>query len=168
MLRKASFAAALITSLSVGLLLATAIASRQAQRLDGMVNRQAILIRNEPVTTESTSFEEIPGLSDEIIKNRGSYTITFSGEFSGGPIEIRMRGAQPGPILFGDVAAAGGEQHTSYSFVFGDRAAAEGACSTIRAEWRSVDGGPVTLEEGSIVVSYRFVGDKRAREIGCV
>ena len=169
MRRYVVMAAGLAAVLALGVFLGAAIAGRSSQRLDGPVGRQAILIRTAPITTQSNSFEDIPGLSHEVIKNRGAYTITFSGEITGGPVEVRIPGARPGPVVFATGGAPGGsEQRSSYSFTFADRAAAEGTCSTIAAEWRSVDGTPVTLEAATVVVTYRYVGDKRAREIGCV
>ena len=154
--------------LMLGLVVGSALAGSAGRRWEASPNRQAILTRVEPVTTESSSFEDIPGLSDEVIKNRGAYVITFSGEFTGGPVEIRVAGARPGPVLFGETSAGNASETGAHSFSFADRVGREGTCSTIDVEWRSVDGTQVTLEEGSVVVDYRYVGDRRARQIGCV
>lgn len=151
----------------LGLVLAVSAAQREGQRFDGRVGRQAALVRDEATTTGRTSFEAIPGLSGEVIKNRGMYTVTFSGEITGGPAEIRIRGARPAAVVFHE-SQPGGAGTSSDSFTFVDKAANEGTCTTISAEWRSVDGTPVTLESGSVVVTYRYVGDKRAKSIGCV
>ena len=157
-----------VATTTLGVALLVGAAERQRNRLDGRVGRQAVLTRDTSTTTTSTSFEEIPGLSNEVIKNRGVFTIVFSGEFAGGPVELRIRGAKPGPVTFTNGGPGAAQESSSHSFTFADKAANEGTCSTISAEWRSLDGSPVTLEEGSVVVTYRYVGDRRARGMGCV
>lgn len=161
-------AMSMVATLAIGTVMIVAAAQRGRPRLDGRINRQTVLLRDQPTSTDVKRFQPVPGLSGETIKNRGVYTMTFSGEFSGGPVEVRMRGARPEAVVLSNGTPGTAGETWSQSFTFADKAANEGTCSTISAEWRSLDGSEITLEEGSVVVTYRYVGGKRAAEFGCV
>lgn len=153
--------AALLAGIVTGYVLA---AAEGGGRWEGKPNRDAILVRSQSATTDSVEFENIPGLSGATLKNRGAFSISFSGEFSGGPVEVRIPGAKPGAVAFRRTGA----EPDSSSFTFVDNAGSEATCSTVDLEWRSLDGTPVSLEKGSVVISYHYIGDKKASEIGCV
>src|SRR5438105_2489723 len=76
------------------------LAGRQAAKVESsrgthvganvVVTREAAVAESSLQQTSGASFVPVPGLSLEV-SNRGPVTATFSGEFSGGPVEIRVQ-----------------------------------------------------------------------------
>src|SRR5581483_10726816 len=89
-------------------------------------------------------------------QQQGAVTATFSGDFTGGPVEVRAlkgdrRVLKPGVAHF-DPSPAG----SSFSFTFvSDLMRPD--CRKIGLQWRSPTGTPVTLNYGDFVVDFHQV-----------
>lgn len=118
--------------------------------------RRAIAFQNVPTTTSETRFRKVPDL-ELLVQARGVATVRFNGDFSGGPVEVRVlrlrnHALEPGVAHFtptGDAA--------SFSYDFIDPRRRTGIeCRRYAVSWRSPTGAEVTLNHGSLTVDHRF------------
>ena len=114
---------------------------------------QAFVAREEALLTSSTEFSRADGLSKRIVA-RGPITATFSGDFSGAPVELRVSSGgeafAPGAARFeplGDLR--------SFSYVFGTAGQRRGGCVRVAVNWRSPTGEQVTLDQAALALTYR-------------
>lgn len=118
--------------------------------------RRTTVYRTEAVTTAETRFRKIP-LMKLFVQARGAATIRFSGDFSGGPVEIEIlrlprRQLEPGVAHF---TPAGDAESFSYDFVDTRRGGGI-ECRRYAVRWRSPTGAEVRLNHGSVTIDHRF------------
>ncbi|MDQ3983450.1 MAG: hypothetical protein M3271_12290 [Actinomycetota bacterium] len=137
---------------------ALALVSSQNEGAEGdfKASKSGFAYRSTSVGTSSPAFQPIAGLDDLEILGRDAATATFSGDFSGAPVEVRVvhvggDALEPGTASFGP-----DEDATSFSHDFVMPGGRGVACRTLAVEWRSPTGGAVTLNHGSLIVDYRF------------
>jgi hypothetical protein len=138
-----------IIMITMGCLVARAIALPDRGRSFSKVDKQSFRFRTGPTTISRAGFRQIFPLALDTC-SRGGVTFSFSGTFSGGPVELRlMHGfVLPGKRLPPGVAHFNpGRGKASFSFTWGLRSARLDGHS-LRMEWRSGDGRPVTLHGG--------------------
>jgi hypothetical protein len=108
-------------------------------------------------TTSSRAFTDVLAwIAQPAINNRGAVTVTFSGDFSGGSVELRAlkgerRVLKPGVARFNPGAGT-----SSFSFTFVSDRMRPG-CRKIGLQWRSPSGALVTLNYGDLVVDFHRV-----------
>lgn len=99
----------------------------------------------------SQTFAPIPMSVDT--SGHGPATVTFTGQFSGGQIGLRImahgHALKPGVLKFDPTVKRSG-----YSFTFVWPGGA-GKCNTFRPQWRSVTGDRVRMDRADIVVTYQ-------------
>ncbi len=107
-------------------------------------------------TTSSESFETVPGLSAELCDAKSGVSVTVTMELEGSPVEIRAvmgperRRLEPSSFKFDSGSSAA----TTFSATFvraKERGLPDGPFSV---EWRSIDGGETTMNEGTIRVLF--------------
>jgi hypothetical protein len=94
------------------------------------------------------------GADPLVVIAKGPVSLTFSGTFSGGPVQVRAvdngQVLRPGPARFDPVA---GDSSRSFSFVGPGRATA--TCRYIVINWRAMDPArSVTLKRGDFILTY--------------
>lgn len=117
---------------------------------------RTVAFRSTPVTTSETRFRRIPGLDDLLIQNRGATSARFSGDFSGGPVQIRVVRLPNDPLLPGVASFAPAADSSSFSYDFLDPRQGGIDCRTYAVSWRSPTGAEVTLNHGTLAVDYHF------------
>lgn len=137
---------------------AVALVSAQGDGAEGdfKSTKSGFAYRSTSVSTSSTEFQPIAGLDDLEILGRDAAAATFSGDFSGAPVEIRVVHVGGGPLEPGTASFGPGGEATSFSHDFIMPGGRGVACRTLAVEWRSPSGGSVTLNHGSLIVDYRF------------
>jgi hypothetical protein len=115
-------------------------------------DRQAIVSTQSTATTSTTTFSQIPGLSEFPISNRGPSSVTFSARFSGAPVEVRAERdghpLRPTKARFDPITGT-----KSFSFTFISMSGSR-KCRHYGISWRSPTGGTATLESGNFIVTY--------------
>lgn len=119
-------------------------------------SKSAFAYRSAPFATTDTEFQPVPGLDDLEILGRDAATATFSGDFAGAPVEVRVVHVGRGPLEPGVASFAPGADGTSSSFDFVMPGGRGVACRTFAVEWRSPTGAQATLNHGTLIVDYRF------------
>ena len=121
---------------------------------DGPLDTQAWSSRNVAISTSSTQFTNVPGMS-VLTCSLGPVAFTFSGSLTGSQAGFRVLVDQaatlePGAAFF---KAANGTNAFSYTFVtnVGPFEANDG--HSFELQWRST-GGTTTLLRGAVVVQY--------------
>lgn len=123
---------------------------------------RTVAFRTTPVSTSETRFRRVPGLDDVLIQNRGVSTARFSGDFSGGPVDIRIIRLPNNVLLPGDAHFAPTAESSSFSYDFLDPRRKGGIdCRRYAVSWRSPTGAEVTLNHGSLIVDYHFDNEDR-------
>ena len=122
------------------------------------VSRQAFQATESNSDTSSKGFRRLTGLSLQV-GNRDKSVVgsTFSGTFTGAPVEIRVAAGgeamSPGAARFG----VGSPLPRSFSFTFAKNLP---LCSTLEVQWRSPTGEKVVFRKGSLSAFYRPLGEK--------
>jgi hypothetical protein len=106
----------------------------------------------------------VPEPSQFRLPSKGPISLTFSGVFGGGAVEVRFRDGdrvmRPGAVQF----KPGGPGEASVSFTFVSPRRTERVCQGPELEWRSVSGDAVQLNRASIAVYFkRFKPAESAR-----
>lgn len=121
------------------------------------VRRQAFQATGSNSETSSKAFQRLTGLSLGVANRRSVVGSTFSGTFTGAPVEIRVKAGgevmSPGAARF----EVGSPLPRSFSFTF---AKVLPLCSTLELQWRSPTGEKVVFRKGSLSAFYRPVGGK--------
>lgn len=118
---------------------------------------QTIAFRTTPVTTSDTRFRRVPGLDDVLVQNRGPASALFSGDFSGGPVQIRVIRLPDNKLLPGVASFAPTAESSSFSYNFLDPRRRGGIdCRTYAVSWRSPTGAEVTLNHATLAIDHRF------------
>jgi hypothetical protein len=108
---------------------------------------------------ESSSFPS------PLISAKGPISLTFSGMFSQGPVEIRFRdGAhlmRPGAVNFRPEPMG-----NAFSFTFVSPRKGERPCEGPQLEWRSPTGQETRLNKATVVVHYKKFEPEQ--QVGCV
>ena len=163
---------AVIGVVLVAVVLAAAIVAARAADTSGRKelrpNRQTVAWQRRTQTTTSDRFVDVPGLSNLFIKHRGAVSVTVSANFMGEDIELRVAGFKPAKAFISPAGAPPGDGFDSRSFTFVTKGSREATCLPVDVQWRSPNGGEAKLDGGTVVVSYRYVGDEKARSLGCV
>jgi hypothetical protein len=88
-----------------------------------------------------------------VLRASGLITLTLTGDFTGGPIQLRVLDSgtvmRPGTITFTPSA-----NDTSFSYTFGHSANKRVCGRALRVQWRSVTGTTVTLRHAAVVATY--------------
>ncbi len=139
----------------------------------GRIDRQAMEWLSEPLSTSSQEFQDLSDpnvVGDEgiTVTNKGPATITFTGDFSGGPVELRAtknsRAARPGIGTFDPSSGI-----TTATFTFFAPGGNRVGCRNYQIEWRATTGREVTLNHGGFVVTYNHDDTtKDGRRIACL
>lgn len=147
-------------------------AGRASSGDQGRVNRQSMEWITAPLSTSSQDFQDLgdPNISGDegiTVVNRGPATITFTGDFSGAPVELRAmkndQVAQPGVATFDPTTGT-----TTATFTFFAPAGNRVGCRTYAIHWRSANGKTVTLNHGGFAVTYnRDSTTKNGDQIAC-
>lgn len=95
---------------------------------------------------------------------KGPISLTFSGMFSRGPVQIRFRDVErlmkPGAVGFRPESGS-----HAFSFTFVSPRKGERLCEGPQLEWRTPTGHEVRLNKATVVVHYKkFVPDQ---QVGC-
>ncbi len=128
------------------------------------VGRQAFMTLTDPVVVERSEFTRVDGLDGLTLTNRrGGATASVSVNVTGGPIEVRVRIGNDGPLLSPESAyfeppTAGG----AFSFTFAR--AVIPPCAVLTVEARSTNGETATLEDGNLTALFRRLQPNR----GCI
>jgi hypothetical protein len=169
MMRRSRWRTAL-TPLVVTALITVPVAVTAATRQTGEgaypVSRQAFQWRTDPTATTSSDWQPLvlhgvdrdggPALAGApiVVAGRGGMTVTLSADFSGAPVELRVRDnrriLRPGRAKFSPRARG-----TSTSFTFVAPPQPQARCHAVHVEWRSPTGERVTFNRGDVVVTYR-------------
>lgn len=133
-----------------------AVSSAFAGRSSASVNRQVSAFTATQVSTSSTSFKPVPGLTGLPACALHQVSATLSVELSGAPAGFRVRidsGAvmEPGAIRFVPSGA-----HDSFSFTFVRSVSPFEANDhhVFDVEWRSPSGSVVTLGRGTFSLLF--------------
>lgn len=177
MVRKLAFFAVILAISVTGAFVVNA-AIRESGEKNYRITRQAYQWRTRPVSTSSTTFTPLPftgaGSGQGVpvpqpltIAARGGMSATVSGDFSGAPVEIRVRDGRrlfhPGRTHFDPTTGT-----TSFSFTFVTPGSKYARCHALRVGWRSPSGQSVTMNRGDFVVTYRDDNTRGERRFGCV
>lgn len=148
-------------------------ANRRSSSDHGRVDRQSMEWVGAPLSTSSQEFQDVSDpntFGDEgiTVTNRGPATITFTGDFSGGQVELRglkdSKVAQPGTAVFDPTNGT-----TTATFTFFAPGGNRVSCRTYSIQWRSPTGKEITLNHGGFVVTYNHDDTtKDGLRIGCV
>ncbi|HEY2174501.1 MAG TPA: hypothetical protein VGH85_11905 [Mycobacteriales bacterium] len=108
------------------------------------------------VTTSSTTFATVPGLSGPTICSQHQVTATVSVQLDGGPVGLQVRQdggglMQPGAVRF---VPAGAQDSVSFTFVQNTGPFENNDHHSFAVEWRSVTGAPVKLVKGDLNLQY--------------
>ena len=123
------------------------------------VSRQAFQATGSKSETSSRGFQRLTGLSLGVAnRNQSVVGSTFSGTFTGAPVEIRVvaggEAMSPGAARF----EVGSPLPRSFSSTF---AKVLPLCSTLELQWRSPTGEKVVFRKGSLSAFYRPLGGNR-------
>ena len=142
-----------------------ALAATTSRQGGVRVTRQAFVWENDARTTTDVEFTELlpadraipPALT---VTNRGRVTMTFSGDFSGAPVELRARqgGGRGARILQPEAASfdpSNGTTSVSFTFVLAGANNHSAGCRSYAIDWRSPTGEAVTFNRGNVVLTYR-------------
>lgn len=130
-------------------------------RGDGPMNRQRFAFQNHAITKSSTSFSTIGNLSVADC-SVGPVAVTLSGNVGGAPAAFRISvdgGAkfmEPGSPQV--KAVEGGTNAFSYTFVTQVNSFEDNDFHTFQVQWRSVNGGAVTLYRAATVMQHQDPG----------
>lgn len=134
------------------------------QRRSYEIDRQAFQWRDDNSTTSSEEWRALPMVREgsEAIQPaaepldfiaRGPMSVTFSGDFAGAPVQIRVierqKAYRPGRATFDPTP-----WDSSKSFTFVSGGSDEARCLALFVQWRSPTGGEVTFRRGDVVVTY--------------
>ena len=136
--------------------LATALTEPETVVRGFAPTRRAVAFRNVAVTTRETRFRKVPGF-EVLVQGRGVATARFSGDFSGGPVDVRLL-RRPRTVLQPGVAhfvPSGDAESFSYDFVDPRRRTGI-ECRRYLVSWRSPTGAEVTMNHATLTVDYRF------------
>ena len=118
--------------------------------------RRAVAFRDVAVTTAETRFRKVPGF-ELLVQGRGVATARFSGDFSGGPVEVRVLRRPRTELRPGVAHFAPSGEAESFSYDFVDARGRTGIeCRRYFVSWRSPTGEEVTLNHATLTVDYRF------------
>jgi hypothetical protein len=88
-----------------------------------------------------------------VLRASGLITLTLTGDFTGGPIQLRVLDSgtvmRPGAVTFSPSA-----DNTSFSYTFGNSAKKRACGRALRVQWRSLTGATVTLRHAAMVATY--------------
>lgn len=142
--------------LGIGYLVADAGDSTQ-QPVNLPTEQQLFLEISDEISTDSSEFESIPGLTGRLCAPRQGVSATVSMELSGGPADVavlmrddgRKRTLSPHPVRF-DPA---GSSRNSFSFTVAHNFGLQEPLRRYAVRWRAVD-GPVTAHKASLQILY--------------
>jgi hypothetical protein len=153
----------LLTALGAAAIVAVAVAVAATGRLGSRVDRQNAAWRDTAVSTSSTSWQTIPGLSFT-----GTHRICAHNEVSaqvsltlrGAPVFVRVllgnaavdRVMRPGRARF--EPGAGATSH-AYTFVGNATGFEADDRQIIQVQWRSANGAAVTMTRGDVNVVHQ-------------
>jgi hypothetical protein len=146
-------AAAVVAGIAVAVPLAVFAASGATS---GDLDRQAARWRTSPITTSSTEWENVPGLTrtrctvDQV-------TVLLSVTVEGGPVRFRVvpDGVPEAPFRPHSVRfVPSGVESFSYAFVGNTVHFERDDTHRFDVQWRSPDGLPVTLNYGALNLLY--------------
>ncbi len=137
--------------------LSSSPASPGSHRLYSAINCQELEWRTTSVSTTSSSYSSLPGLTASVV-SAGGMTVDVSVVLSGGPVALRLTDTSvagtltvpPGRVDF--TPAIG---RTALSFTWTDPGIAAAArAHTIALQWRKTGTSAVTLRRGDITVGF--------------
>jgi hypothetical protein len=125
-------------------------------RYDGKLDRQRAKFRTAAITTSSTSWQDVRVLGVNIC-SLNEVSATLSVTLSGSKARFRVVGeqgnvAKPGRAEF---TPSGTGESFSYTFVTSTGTFEGDDRHTLKVQWRSDAGAPVTLERGDLNVLYQ-------------
>ena len=154
MTRRAAALVILIGAIVAIPIAVVALTSGRSSRLD----RQANVTASKPVSTSSTTWHDVPGLTDLHVCALGQVTAMLSVNVSGAPVRFRVL-YDDGPSLFPartEFAPGSGTRGFSFDFV-GRASTFEGSDGHVyTAQWRSAGGGAVTLHGRLLDLLYHL------------
>src|SRR5262245_8825844 len=115
--------------------------------------------RTDPVSTTSTTFTDVPGMSDGP-SSVFPIVVNASAVVSGAPVDFRLRStnvgeqtetSKPGRASF--VPVGGGPDSFSFQWIEKNQSAAVHV-NQLQLQWRSPSGNQVTMLRGDLAVTY--------------
>jgi hypothetical protein len=153
----------LLVALVAAAIVAVAVAIAATGQLGSQVDHQRAAWRDTPVSTSSASWQTIPGLSftgANRVCAHNEVSADVSLTLQGAPVYVRVLIGnaavdlvmKPGPARFIPGATA-----TSHSYMFVGNASGFEADDrqTVQVQWRSPNGGAVTLRRGDVNLVYQ-------------
>ncbi len=165
-MKRRVLAVLVIAALTVPAVVLAASSSGTGRSRGQALNREAFIWRRD--NPQSTSSKQWTGLlltargndtatpaPDSIsFVSGGAVTVTFSGNFTRAPVQVRVRDSgkimQPGRAQFNP---QNGQR--SFSFTFVNKGPGQAECRDIGLEWRSPTGKEARLWRSTVVVRYR-------------
>jgi hypothetical protein len=123
---------------------------------NGNVDRQRAKFRIAALTTSSTSWHDVPVLNVTIC-SFNEMSATLSVTLIGARARFRMLGEagnviKPGPAEF----APNGVESFSFTFVTSASGSGDDDHHSLKVQWRSPTGAPVTMRRGDLNVFYEL------------
>lgn len=135
----------------------SSLASSSGHHLYSGINCQALTWRTSSVSTSSSSYSNLPGLTAFVI-SAGGMIVDVSVVLSGGPVALRLTDTSVAGTLTvppGRVDFTPATGRTALSFTWTDPGIAAAArAHTIALQWRKTGTSTVTLRRGDITVGF--------------
>lgn len=125
------------------------------------VNGQGIDVSKEPTSTSGSSWTAIDGTTFLKVPSRGEATVTVNVTLSGAPVQLRVV-RDGGRLLSPSFVTVDPATQAHFSFTFVQQASLGSGCHSYWVEWKPANGGTVSSDFISEVVSYDTV-----KGIGC-
>lgn len=132
-------------------------ASSSSQHLYSEINCQELAWRTTSVSTSSSSYSNVPGLTG-VVTSAGGMIVNISVVLNGGPVALRLTDTSVAGTLMvppGRVNFNPDSGRTALSFTWTDPGIAAAARGhTIHLQWRETGTSTVTLRRGDITVGF--------------
>lgn len=127
---------------------------------DGRVRRHAVTVSNLPDVARTPGWRTLSEFSSDNIRSTGVMTATVSAQFSGGPVDVRVRGLRCGGGAAPRVLAPGrvrfrppGGHRSTMAFTFMTDTVAP-VCRRYDVQWRLASEQRALHETGTMHIIY--------------
>ncbi len=147
----------MLVAVSASVIVAIPLIVLAQGRGQGVLDGQVMQFRDTPITTSSSQWSDVPGLTDlQICSQDAEVSASVAvGLVGRGPVGIRLEIDElelvpPGPIRFDPRAGT-----TAFSYTFAMPSVAHAAHS-FDVQWRSPTGSSVQMNRGLVNLLYQF------------